>query len=941
MRVLSASIACLILFSGCGSNAPNSGLGNATDQTTTATQVRGRAFLGSPASGSPVTMQTSQGVVLATTTTTANGEFRLAAAAPQDFVLKLTLPGSSLNFYSDVHQTGNLKIILADINLPTTMAHQLREGSQLSLADAEAMARRQLGIPPGFILNSLSAEDSLLPFSHLAFLAAADRNGGLASFAASAPTALKAKDAPPYRLNYDAVHTPFTRLEPSLLNIAETGRQRVLVLGAVPGGDALKSVGKFVGLGLANWIETAGINEAYGYVSSQTSWNVGTSAKLSEILASITQVETQIAQLQSQLQKAFLQATLDVLAANVNTITTATGLITALNMDYGGANPSITIQDQPVTLPLNQAVTALLNDVSTNENVSSSLSAIENGLLGLNGASNTYFLAQSNYMLAELGINGNPQFGYTPVRSSAIYNHMTQFLEFYQGNENTALNYLSEAAHVSPSYLPSQTGQFKVKIDAVTARSRAVARLQRLESAQIMPAGSGVVVDLENGLIWLSQIQSADTFANATSLATATNLTVTDSSGQTFQLNNWRLPYYQECKSLQARGYSCPTKDPNVAVNSNNPLPDFGQSAAGLSALGFVGAENLNTNGDIWYQSVGLNGGESFAYRYYNDTEFRLNRENDNHETLDSDETRPFVLVQHIQGLLDWGGEDTSKTYTQSNSDPYDNGLLPGPSWRLLGVPTSLQLQADGDQVSALVGYTSYLGGTIVYGTSGNKVGTVRVQNGTAFEQVLEDTQAATYFASSGPNLGTNDTVSVEVSADISNLIPTPVRTVVGPSVPQRSYGSVQWHTDVIANLSAQITGTVAGYRNGAFQAINATLPLLKASAAPRQLTQIVVMPQNQNNEGSSTKNAQFQAVGFYDDGSLKDLTQEVTWSISCDQPSSSQIGQGNSPNSDAGLLTVGTFTSNPVPQAATFNVTASYQNGSYTSLTHYKTVTQ
>ena len=73
----------------------------------------------------------------------------------------------------------------------------------------------------------------------------------------------------------------------------------------------------------------------------------------------------------------------------------------------------------------------------------------------------------------------------------------------------------------------------------------------------------------------------------------------------------------------------------------------------------------------------------------------------------------------------------------------------------------------------------------------------------------------------------------------------------------------------------------------------------------------------------------------------MQDLTQEVTWSISSDQPSSSQIGQGNNPNSDAGLPTVGPFTSNPVPQAATFNVTASYQNGSYPSLTHYKTVTQ
>ncbi len=849
--------------------------------------------------GAQLRLQNSQGLGVAVGETGPDGSFLLRGNFPSQFTVVARPANSSLDFYADIQQFNTAGHYVV-VNVPTTLAHLARESGQ---SDPEAKVHRLLSLPASLKLELLSEESTVTPFSHLAFFREAEKRGGLMAFYQQllATPSPKLNSTPPFRLHRSTVKTAFTGLEGGLLALAEKARGGVLVLDSDSEQETLNEFQKFLLESVGSSILDPLIEDCWSWVASQLGFNYGTTDRLKDILSDLSTIETELSDIAQEIQFNNLETQIqDLNSANATPLANLDATLTAFN---GSAATNITNTPPAASTD----VANLLNSLRSTVTLEDYYSNISNAMLG-NSTTNLFFPYQTNTMTNVLGLDTPDRFGKMPLRSYPVNGSILGYLDYFIGYENVALNLLAESTHSSMGSVPPVTLMAK-SINEFIPYARKAARLSKLQKQQFAPqcATSDVVIDLEHGLMWYATLRGAVTYDDAIQKCDA--LLVQDPNTGVIY-DDWRLPTYQECKALQTRGRYCSVLDPDVTVNSNNAYDDYGHSAAGLTALGFMNVSQLNftgdeRSGDIWFLALEpSSGGVINQYLY---TEFKLNFENNNNENKTSTDKRNFFAVRSIgKPLLDWklSNSKLRAPFFTTITGSYPSDLLAynevqDAEYPVLGVPTSVSLPATvvNGTLQPVVGYDIYLGGEF-------KVGNADTNQTMTVASAHLTTRSLTLPAVPAYQVPNDSTVS-DVAFEVLN---TP-----------GSEGLLRTHTD----STTPPGGTLA---------VNATVKIFDGTTFPvdrtasqsvaipyngnRKLRLIQIMERNLNNEDRIVPNRQFQVTGFYDDHTTIDLTPLVTWSISSpnyarndDIPGKPTIGSGTT---DPGLVEYHSFGPNP-----------------------------
>ncbi len=893
-------LAIILLVNGCDSGrddyvfTPNVG-----SQTTT--PVTGKVFLGAPVPGIAVRLQDVNGQILAETTSDATGNFSFAGPVPEDFRLLATLADGT-TFAREVRDHSQAEY--AVINVPTTLV-SLSSRSQpgVPLSEIENRVRGALDIPAGFGLNIME-ESTHQPFSHIAFFGAAAKSGSPSAFydqflgGNSTPRAfllrpetidgslmgvdslliglleeVRARPAKRQAVEVAFLHDLFapstgvrarTRTSAPL---ATADREQIL---AQEGSNAAVDLLSGVGTGLVTNIAQGGIDVAYTYMAEKLGWNFGTTVELDEILSTLNQVQDGITSIiQTDLGSAYTTPADALDKDYAEAITTQVGQeTTAITSIYIPAAPgapagsgtlkstntgvgylqNVPIEEAPTseilnlvsTLTTNQMRTSLdeiMQDMTGNAPTSVYPLVVVNTGNTSGGDTNLVTLAR-NYVLSEAGVDDSAatqKWMNWPVRSNALINGPLAAFGKYAQYQILGSQVLSEAAHANATpgkEIPTQ----QIYIDNVVRSLYS----QRAQLPAIVPSDD-ILVDLQYGLIWYLPTQNAVTSSQA--ITNAKNFSLQLSNGETYGANTWRLPSYNECKALQQRGYA------------TSGATDYGKTLSGLSKLGFD-VSGINSDGDIWYQEWIPQGGSSWV-KGTTPSEFRLTHESSNQATKHSDDTRPYLLVRSIGDPLIY--IDPPGLTGQQNNFPSEMSNQVH-SWELpyLGTCDGLSNPSSsvffgGSEVAAH--YHAYVGGNFLIG-------------GTANTQI---------------NASTN--ISKGYSGDYS-VTPATFTEVVNNTLVYISNYPAQWGEVTPLGTSNQSTGmsfhTLGLDANLNFPSqITATTNVdLQGNVPPIQLDfELQIAPGNFTILSSGT-NLQFSSTGFFDDGTVEDLTSTTQWTV-------------------------------------------------------------
>lgn len=929
---------------GCGANSSDQFVFTSTAPTVST--VRGQFFLGTPVGDAQVALQDASGQTVGAGTTRNDGTFLLSTSVPT--ISNLTVvarpKGSDALFFSEIRPNSKFTYV----NVPTTLAHLVRQADGGSIEQADARVRVALGIPANTPLAAYVSETTALSFSHLAFFRAADNAGGWRAFSEPFVQQLSNQGSSrtgPFRLNKTMVAVPFRNLEPGLLELAESARVRTVVFESSSTGGAgsfLLSLTKKVGEGAFETIVSGPIGdfvaeEVWTWIGSQFGFNWGTTEKLNEIIEELGEVLNELDLIQSELVTAALDQRIQNLQSDVGDIKTVTQALSSI--------PNTTdITNQPQT-PSGEA-TAVLNQLAA-VNLTNEMGAIHQALSGPDNS----FDAYRAFIVEKLGLDAPSRFAELPWRSYTLNGQLNDFLGYYQGYQTLALNAELEGAHSSPT---GSTGQgatnpnLAEEINGLIPTVREVLANQKLQGQQMVPTfpTDQVIIDLENGLMWYRYGQNAETWSSALAKADQFEVYPDPENNPDLVYRDWRLPTYAECQTLQRRGAFSQDKDQTLpSSDSKKDGIDYGLCVQGLPALGFViptksdpndptrQVPDIQPHGGIWvdmYARGAFNREEGEVYEAAS-VEFRLNDIDKDNEYKAPENGKgyenPFFIVRSIgKPLLPWLTDYNGSAPAWSLVSPIHSipelppelakyQAITAAEAPYLGVPTSLQLK-QGPSVNSLIAsvtYAVYVGGEYTLG-SGETTKTESVPAPEPAQFEIERNQAAVFSAP-------RDTAEALIPAEVSNLT--------------GEEGSVFWHpTFTPATPSVSFVAKLLGYSNNSYpESIEASLTVSNSDPAPRTLNSFLVMPQNILNSDKSLPNYQFRCTGFFNDRSIDDLTNSATWSVS-GAPAGVSI-------TSAGILELPDSFSTSEDQV-TFTVTATFVSGgvTFTSSTQFATVT-
>ena len=885
-------LAAALLTVGCGSSVDNSVAGSQLPVAGVSnTTLTGRFFLGSDVGGAQVTLLDSTGSVLSSgMTTRSDGTFFFRGTLPDDLTVRIRAADSQVDFYADLHRENYVVV-----NVPTTLVHLLRQASGASLPEARLQIAARLALPATYHSEWLAGDSSRSPFSHLAFFQAADEAGGLTPFAQSLVSGNPAARA--FRLTPSVLRRPYTHFDSGLLVWLERARLGITVLPSETDESLLKNAFGFIFDGIKSSIRDPLINTVWTWIGSQLGFNFGTTQKLNTIINDLNTILQDLADIKTQLNNSeFLNQLTSLETSSVSPLRT-------LNSEFDGFQGGLGTPDVPRT-PTVQ-ITRLLSDISQSNTVENAVANIREAMSGP-PATNLMLKYQTFLLNQKLGVDQPGRFGAQPLRSYTINGKLANFKAYYGNWQALGASLLSESVHASPTLsvtTPSPNMANGIQLVNRYARSLAVSvGLQQQQFTGQLPP-EDIVIDLEHGLMWYSKVYSPATFDDA--LETAANLKVAlDNSSVVY--DDWRLPTYSEGQSLQARGRYSAEKDSTVATNSNGAYPDTGSSVAGLTALGFQHLSSSdggpNTNGSIWMKPyVGISLDFPGSWDYFKYFEFKLNRLNDDNEYKSATDKVNFFCVRSIGSPLlpfedfapNLSGKQTGTEPASTSQSGKPSGLDFNPvgdeEYPMLGVATAVDLQpTEGTtQLNPSITYKIFLGGNFTYGTG---------------DQTEQSSCAA---ATLGPVVLTNrpDLAVYQAATDGQTNPPLDIGNLAG------SNGLVTWHGTTGTPIPAVATNaTVTGYNGTSFSPIvSPSRELSNSNPVTPHIRVIQIMPRSQiNNQGRS--NAIFQCAAFYDDGTVRDVTSQVSWSLAVDPnvPSSSlpsNVHINSAPELSPGLL--------------------------------------
>ncbi|MBT9587229.1 hypothetical protein IV102_28050 [bacterium] len=895
--MISVGLAGLVLM-GCGTASSVGPLGSSPALTAAQLTpvVVGRVNLGADIADASVRLVSSDGTTLATGTTNANGlVFFHNVLVPNNFRAVATVPGSNEELSAEIqgYSQNNKQ---AHISLLTTLVSRyLRSHPGLSLPEAENQVRMAVKLP-----NVVNVEIGPLEpnpfFSDVALWRAAGEAGGWSVFSQQLLNQAELGQGRLYRLSLDQMDRPIHGLERGLSEVAEFARLRLAGrLGVRPAAGAAltrhyvpsitliegpSSLGGQlllgIGTGLGGNLLTAGLNGVVGWAANQLGLNYGTSGQLKEIEQQLDALTTLVQALQTQVTDTTLQTMVDNLNGTFSPVDTANTKFLA----QMAAAPSLT--DTPFSTP--PSFSTLLGDINA-PNYPSILSQANTALVGPN---QILMLGQQILVNQLLGMDRPDNMQNFPLRNNHILDRLNPLFVYFAGQQTQALNLMAEQAHnffVNPNPVLGVAGFVPFLNSAASSLKKQRQQLP-LYMSQWAP-----IVDYQNGIMWCETVNNPVDYGDAKSAAESLQIQLIYPDGSTRTYDDWRLPTYGEFVSLQNRGQYNPSYDTTVPVNSHDSYPDTGQATAGLPGLGFYdvasalqAAPNDNgKNGDLWMNYIEFtNGNTYFADNY----EFRLNHgtDNTNSENKSSDKncyvvcrtfgpdvlTYPYAYGYGVEptstpdgiggtpftaGECAQFGVPTAMTVTTTTAS--STVLYPDPvnagSTRTLTVPSGAV------QAVATVTYQINLGGNYTMGYGKTKSFSMPSKSSTAQVKTSD-------LATGNPN-ELRELVNWTSSND-SGLRMLNLPYVSGIGIP-------------LATSPVTITASLLGAGGTPVSgSVNYTPP----ASSPHTLNSIQIMPRNQiygaNTLQPSSGSFPYYCTGFYADGTLETLANQVTWSV-------------------------------------------------------------
>jgi hypothetical protein len=872
--------------------------------------------LGRFVSGGVVGLETLSGETLASAAIGPTGNFLLRApqaTLPSDFRLRATPAGSDISFFREVRgYSGETRYFR--INVPTTLASLHLQGQPgLTLEQANQEIAAVLGISPGTSFASLS-ESARSPFSHLAFFVDAAAAGGWRTFSAAllaeAATSTRTQGVGTDRFvaRKSDLSASLDGLEEGLLPyVLPLQTFRPLVLSLAKGVKEL--LGEVVGDLYDSIVVSTVTDIAWTNIAEHFGLNFGTTQALDRIQEQLQFALEEVESIELLLDdQEYAQAanTLAPAVAYLQALSQA-DLSAALNQANQDGLPNDTpIAEQPAT----SGIGSLLSSVA---NLTTAVDLRQISDFQLNGANvtNMNFVWRRNKVDNPLGVQAQDRFMGFPIRSNAWLDLALQNYEYYKGYQALGGKWLADNARQGTNPASDITQVYDA-LDSLCTSLKA----QRGQFPDYL-LSDDIIVDLQNGVMWHTKMNSKMTQDAAKSYA-ATLSVDGELFGQKVTYQNWRLPTYAELKSLQDRGrFFAGGYDPTVPSNSNTGYGDTGQALAGLPGLGFVGVSEAfekpdpgvqTTDGGMWFAAYGYTivSGSIFAefggWLESPYAELEFNRANKDPNYKSASDQRPFLLCRSIGDPLLGASAPNLTQVTIPADDPFPGELsapLTDVEFPGLGVPTGIDSVADISlsQTATDIIYSIYLGGDFTLGNevtnesrsnpSRTLTATLKPYSGTVNDSPRYNALVLV------PSYFTGDSVF-----QVSNFPPAFDGTggQEGFQEALNTFGSsgfIQKNTDDSGQQVGQLTSTVYGYdaQSDSFPfAISKTGNIGQAgryeNGKTRQPAAFQVSPRNRLYDSASpaakdgTATEQYTASLFFDNQTITSQTAEVTWSL-------------------------------------------------------------
>jgi hypothetical protein len=876
-----------LTLAGCGSNENDFIISNGSANLSPSRQgVAGKLFLGAGIPDVPITVETLDGQVLATTVTSATGGYMVRQPFPDNFRVVARL-SQDLAFFREMRNF-NAVPSFAAITIPTTIASLRAQASPgTSLSQIESDVRVALALPTDYFLPAL-VESASAPFSHIAFLAEAQAQGGLPAFMQTL-AANPNREPVRFLLREQTLDTEWNALDSRVANTltrftsqprVRLGTRRVFsrtfqggevntasvvraqaLVGLEAGLDVVSSVLSYVGKNVGAAIIADLTNSGFTWISTQIEGHFGDTTQLDQIITTLDEISDDITTI---LQELTIVVDSSLTTANNDIQSYQNQLVQAYDAAKGTNNYFNDEPDPtPSTLPpqigdylggigASSALSDLQSDVATiqlymtgNTTIPSATPSIAYPPIVVNpsGATN-YVTQQRDAVLDTYGITKNSdQHGDMPVRSAYLLDQSLGAFEGYARSQILGAHLAGEAAHQSPSP-GSSYKQAKALADNV-----AISLLNTRAQLPAYPIDDNFFVDLENGLVWYLVSEGA-------AYDPSTGESGTNDSNEWWAeqfspdgTTGWRLPFWDEIRSLQDRG---------IAAGGGSTSDTEG----GLDALGFDFSGALSVGGRTsdpilaiadWRYDSGLFGSNEWAM---NDSGLSWQASNTSPIEYDDSVQRGFLMVRTLPSSPCYDIDPPTITSGTNNGtwpSVMVNGGISSKEAASLGVLTSLtpSLTTGSNNTGTVVPtgtFTSNTGGSFQVGGNNRSTDYTRTESPTAV-------YAFSYFQ-------TND----NQSASVSNY--------------QDSYGQLIAHVVNGASLTTTITFAGLGYGSSFPTVVTGTATNNWSSQPTITLEAIQISPYNSLADLLSAPGLSpvLVATGFYSDGTAVDISTQVTF---------------------------------------------------------------
>lgn len=871
-------LASTLLLIGCGTDTSNSFSGSFRTLDPSRPVVAQVNLVGE-VSGANVKMVGEDGSVLAQATTTSSGvAFLHPLIPPENFTIVAGLPGSTQELRLEVLNYGADPKV-ARVNLLTTLAGRyFRSHPGISLREAEARVKSAAKIPGALDLEVGLNEPNPF-FSDLTFLRFASEHGGVEALMSDVLAEAESSQGRFYRFSHDQASRPLSNLNgleslaniqrltlAQRLNIPDNPNSQLRFLPSISLIDAPTSLGGQFLLGLGTGVGGNLVTDMLGWGVQAMGLNFGTGGQLKEIADQLNQLTQLVEAMDAQITDNNLKVSAQALKDEYSPVRTA-------STDLNTQENSATITNLPFSPP------TTFGDLINSINAPPYTVILDDSNSKLVGPGQMLMQGQAIVVNQLHGLDRPDSMLNWPWRANSMLNQLYPLYGYFSGQQTLALNLFAEQSHNFLNFANPVDGFEHLQPFFRSAVSSLKRQRQQLP---LFTSDPNVLVDYENGIMWYSVMQDAQTFSDAKTYADGLKVQLALPDGTTVTYDNWRFPTSSEFQSLQNRGHYSPSKDSSVPTTSNNSTP-------GLPGLGFTNvtsalqsAPNDNgKNGDLWMTVASQ---ENDQILFYSEYEFRLNHtDENNHLENHSSDKNAYLLCrtlgdQPVLPLLD--GTPTNPTVPSELGSP----TLTAGECAQFGVPTAITLAsqaapasvtypdpndpghtkqqpvpANSLEVVASVTYQVNLGGSFKYGYNDTKT-----QNNPTVSH------SGTVSSASNSAAGLNqlrDLIDWNSSApNAFSLLNLPY--IGGLGVPlQRS--------------ASNVTATILGAGGTAIQG---KLELTPTTLSPHTLTSIQIVPRNQiygsNNSQPAHGSYPYYCTGFYADGTLEALASQVTWTV-------------------------------------------------------------